>query len=436
MNRIKLILVIGGVLLTLSFAGQALAEGIRAECDGLNGSGKVYVDAALVARNSRIQVIRGLITPPTNEAGNNYLSSGNTLISNEVVGSGTDIALGAGVFYLINGSENGTYVYLRVWNATSPGSGIRYGVSPQMLATGSGQLPRDYVLSNITLNYMANKPPDANLKLYPATNIGYDGATVSWEVLPDGTPPNLAYYEVVNYTLAYSTEASGTFTEISAGSNKFYTFQRLSLLPGVTYYYKVKAMNGFGTSAFSGVKSFTTLGTNFGGTASGLKIHLSGTTVTLTWEGSAGTYEVWSSTSNGPYAKSIATAGKSFGPISVTPTAEMNFQVRVPNGQGAPETVGWLTFILSKEAGGTGVNSVAIPFDTTVSGNSPKIYTASDVATLIGSDFEFIGGWDKVAQTEFAYINGVGGPNFTIRKGEGYQISVKNNKNWTVVGQK
>lgn len=388
-----------------------------------------------LAQNRVVQLIRaagGVIHPP-NASGNP--SGGDVLIDDILIGEGTGTD-GTFVYYVETGIPDGSYVYVRAWDDTTVGSGKQYGASTvKLVGPGDNPPPEDFIVAPFSTTYIADAPPvPTNVQ---ASNVGYDGATITWNLN--------ANYELTGEVMSYGTDTNATNLGIISVSGTSYTFPRLALFPGTTYFVKVRALNYFGSSGWSDPLAswFTTLGTNFGGNAIGLRIQLSGqlpsSSVTLIWLGSAQTYEVWSSDLNGAFAKIDQTSSKSWSNLAyatISATTERSFQIRVPNGQGAPEVVGWQTFNLKKKTGGTGINSISIPFNTGVAGNSPNLYTASDVADSIGSRFDFIGGWNKANQTEFAYLSGGLGTNFPINKGEGYQVSVSSEANWTIVGQK
>jgi hypothetical protein len=424
----KLILsCLGGVVLLLCATAPVFAEGIEAESDN------VLLDASPLAAGSRIQFIRGTRVAPGN-TGPDYLGGSNTLVSTLEIGDGKGGA--AGKFYLLNGSETGAPLYFRIWSAPDPAAGIKYGNSTQMTPSGAGSPPTYYNFASIILNLYAAAPAPPTMT--SSSGIGYDSASVWWTA--SGTTERTSF--TVSWGTAANAEgAPGSPQPVNNPNANGYAFNQ-TLDPGLTYYVKVRANNNFGSSGWSNIISFTTRGTGYGGDATNLKIKLDEISggIAVSWEGTGLSYEVWSADLDGPFtrAATLSSTEKYYGG-NISDSTERYFQVRVVHGQSAPEVVGWYTFNLSKEAGGTGINSFFIPLDTNVSGNYPLLTTASSVEDSVnnqGGTFDFLGGWNRLTQSEYAYLAGSPATDFALNEGEGYQISVSANTSWVVVGQK
>lgn len=113
--------------------------------------------------------------------------------------------------------------------------------------------------------------PDAPSGL-TATAAGTGEINLSWTVVGSAT----------GYKVFRSGSANGTYTEV--GTSTTNSYQNTGLTAATTYYYKVKAVNSSGESAFSAAASATTQATNSGSDSSGsgtVSLPAGGETVTV-----------------------------------------------------------------------------------------------------------------------------------------------------------
>ena len=436
-------------LLAALMAFAAFAEDVSVNFMAEGTSGHIIYDSTGVGGtplpdNCYLQLIKSpdaIINPPGGSAGE--MGGNDTLVTADAVHIGDNSGDVAGTFVkFISNVPSGYYVYVRAWDATSPSGASHFGNS-NMISVILSDPPSvvDFNVNSFATTQLKSAPI---LTSVGASGVDHDDSVVTVNVSPS-TPvasgtPNLSGF-------AYLIEWKKSIQSWPQGSQQYQNSPSLALEGldgGTTYNVKAKAANYFGESGYSETV-FTTEAYPWpiSGNASDLRIELNPSgqpagSVKLTWTGTdANTCEVYATTeASGNYVllATVDIGGPSFTYTHTSPGAERYYKVRAQNGLYAPETVGKYTFDLEKST--TGINSVSMPFDTTIAGNSPRISTAANVAASIGSGFEFIGGWDKANQTEFAYLSGGMGTNFGIQKGEGYQISVSANKSWTIVGQK
>jgi len=397
---------------------------------------------APLAVGSYLQLIRSpdaIKNPPGNLSG---APSGNdVIIETATIGEGSGNVPGTFIKYVEEVTNEG-YVYVRAWNANSPGSATRYGDSNvKQVGVSPPYPPEDFDVAAFATTIMKSAPVIGSVV---ASGVDHDDAYVTVNVgsqykVTSGTSYLSGHSYMLEYKKSFEswTSAATVYSDTSLNSAGF---ALEGLDTGQQYDVRAKAANFFGESASYGTTDFTTVAYpgEVSGYARDLRIHrLGGGSIQLTWEANdTNTCEVYATFEAAGEFVYVATVGVAGGYTYTDPTpgTEKYYRVKAENGLFAPQTVGVYTFSLSKST--TGINSISLPLDTNIPGNSPLVRTASDVDAALGSYFEFIGGWDKATQSEFAYLNGGTGVNFPIRKGEGYQISVSSNTTWVVVGEK
>ena len=140
--------------------------------------------------------------------------------------------------------------------------------------------------------YIPATPPTAPTDAV-AAGAGMERIDISWQ-FPDD--------ELTDYEVYRSTATSGPF-EIVARAETLSATDTIALLPGTTYYYKVKTVNSNGTSEFSNLASASTTADNVPPTAPAdvAMISKTLTNIALTWKASSDNtgvshYEIFSGT--------------------------------------------------------------------------------------------------------------------------------------------
>jgi hypothetical protein len=393
----------------------------------------------------------------------------NTTTFTDVLGGGDPAALA-----LVNGT---TYFYTVIaYDRAVAGppreQGFNYSVvDPAASVTSGTPGVAPAPVTNFTA--VAGGPGQITLSWNNSTSNFFQGVLIRYVTIAD--PTNAA--QMAAWDDLDDRNASGDLTQVTgatlvdwarpasgAGSN---TGERVNitlsadtagapLVQGTTYYFMAFAHNGSGRHA-SGVKASAMPGITPGvGSVSSLRIQidpasgnstLTFTPVTLAADRVIEAYAA--ALPQGPFDADpvIGTDADGDGSIVVSDGAilERYYKVRVSgSGPWSPETVGKIRLGLS-----TGINSVAIPFVTTITGNSPlwTEMTANGLrADLNGTTpaVTYVAGWAG-NQSEYARlysladgsITDVGGQgNFAIDPEIGYQVNVNTARNWWIVGQR
>ncbi|MBU0671447.1 MAG: hypothetical protein KJ732_00295 [Candidatus Margulisbacteria bacterium] len=236
-----------------------------------------------------------------------------------------------------------------------------------------------------------------------------------------------------------------------------------------TYYLRARAYNWFGAGPWSAQIPYTTLGQAAGpGFAPvynlGIQLTETPNTVTLTWSGiENGTDLYQSDRPNQEYA-SLQTNLQGATLADLTPEGTKFLRAipagRTPvgadNGNTPSETVGIYRGTFNKAAVGYGINAFVLPFSQVWGKNNKAIITAKDLIDEIRSQNDnttaitYLGYWDATEQKPkgviLEYDNGsikntsgeYGTENLAqinLARGQGYQISVNDTINFTLVGK-
>jgi|GEM_PF-3471853 len=444
MRRFRALAVTTLFLSVMTFSALAADVSVNFYADG--SSGHIIFDSSGVGNNpladdSYLQLIKSpdaVINPPGGP--NGEMGGNDTLVTTEVVRIGDGTGDVAGTFQkFIERVPQNYYVYVRAWDSSDPSTATHFGNSNMVRVTLTD--PPSAVDFNV------NSFATTQLKLAPIitavtpSGVDHDDAVITVSVNPNtpvasGTSYLSGYAYLIEWKKSFQSWPQNTQYQNSP------SLALEGLDTGMEYDVRAKAANYFGESGYTDTSFSTTAYPGpISGTTSDLRITLlGGGDVQLDWIGQdTNTCEVYTSTSatgEFTYLDEVGGGGPAFTYTHNSPGEERYYRVKAINGLYAPEIVGKYTFTLKKTAT-TGINSISMPLDTTISGNSPNILTALDVAGDC-PNFEFIGGWNKDTQQEFGYLSsGDGDPTFLIKPGIGYQISVStDNTKWSIVGQK
>ncbi|MBI4163144.1 MAG: lamin tail domain-containing protein [Candidatus Aenigmarchaeota archaeon] len=166
-----------------------------------------------------------------------------------------------------------------------------------------------------------------------------------------------------------------------------------------------------------------------------LKAVVSGSNIVLIWNASANAqyYKIYSSSYvGGPYEYAANTTNTTWTDTAAAEAKKKYYMVRSVM-DGAEETntnkVGKFDYMLIKKSGSTGKNWVSLPLATSIT-------KASELATALGTNIDTITRWNPQLQQTEGWINVWGGvgTDFAIKRGEFYEVHVKEATNWTLTG--
>jgi hypothetical protein len=145
--------------------------------------------------------------------------------------------------------------------------------------------------------------------------------------------------QATGYQLLRSSSAGGTYGEVYKGAGTSVTDQGLAA--GVTYYYRVKAFNGYGYSAASDARSGTTLAGAPPAVPTGLVVNNpTSATLDVCWNASPGAtgYELLrSSGATGTYASVYQGASRCVTDAGLAAGTTYYYKVRASNGYGTSD---------------------------------------------------------------------------------------------------
>ncbi|WP_425806420.1 cell wall-binding repeat-containing protein [Desulfitobacterium sp. Sab5] len=204
----------------------------------------------------------------------------------------------------------------------SPGTTYYYKVQA-LNSTGSGGYSD--IIYSTTLSSNETSLIPTNLV---ATSLSSSQVYLTWSIVSNAT----------SYNIYRATSYSGTYTNIGTVNTSNYTDTYLP--SGVTYYYKVQAVNSTGTSAYSDIVSVTTLSSN---SALSIPANVTATTlntnqINLTWDtvSNATYYNIYRSTS---YAGTYSIIGSVYTPYysdnSLTTGITYYYKIQAMNTTGS-----------------------------------------------------------------------------------------------------
>jgi len=282
----------------------------------------------------------------------------------------------------------------------------------------------------------------------PTPTIGDIAISYTGELKPIATIPiNVVttHHEVSTRHIKIWEYPSGSVkVDINCGAS--YSTGAGVLQLNTIYSTEASATNAYGTSGISEPKGFEIKGPTTGAINNlTIKLEENGN-VTLSWQPQdADAFSIYQSTDDGKTWTKIIDPVITGDETKTTTIADspdkVYYQVKAEGGSFADEIVGKISFSLKKVADKTGLNSIALPFDTNgeaVILESKVIMNAQGIAESIGDNFESLGRWNETAQTSAGFTKtdeGFVGINFDVNKNAGYQVSVSEDTNWTIVGQ-
>lgn len=378
--------------------------------------------------------------------------------------------------------RSGSYIRLRAWDGVVAdgnfyGYGYAYGSATENIYLGATtDAPRTETI-DIICDLKAAAPDQPQP---PSPVVSYD-ADFNPQVTVSYNPTTGYKSEICEVPSGAGNAYVYTFYENSDGTGRNWPYASnstsitiTSATPGVppdvrswllavgAHSVKTQARNYFGPGSESNPSDYTVRSAVIAGQVTNLGIQLitynttnNEATVRLTWNatGGASRFKIWTSTSglaqtefSDPGLATVSGAGPDFdsGDIAITEPI-VYFQV-LPEGVSptvaSRQVAGKFTWLLRKPS--TGINSIAFPFTRNWSQpaganvDDTLLERADNVRSTM-PNFEFIGRWDEVNQTDVGYISPTltPGTNFYLIPGEGYQVSVNaDNKYWTIVGVK
>ena len=169
--------------------------------------------------------------------------------------------------------------------------------------------------------------------------------------------------------------------------------------------------------------------------------------VTINWTGTPGTFEVFSDANPTGSFSSLEASDlhtTSWTDFNAPSAPQKYYQVRITGGGARSRVVGKYTYNFVRPSIGTSVNSFSLPFSINVPGNSPIYVKADDLISAISaSKVEYLSYWNETTQSGEGRVvidpanHGTWlGPNFDLSQGLGYQISMKEDRQFVIVGSK
>lgn len=122
-----------------------------------------------------------------------------------------------------------------------------YNTAADSYKSSSSEIEGHKWVNKITFTFEGAAVPPATPSGLTASNVGVTTASLAWNSVSD----------VTSYKLYHSTTADGVYSELASPATNSYNWSGLTA--NTTYYVKVAAVNGAGSSALSDPISFTTL---------------------------------------------------------------------------------------------------------------------------------------------------------------------------------
>ncbi|NLI92399.1 MAG: hypothetical protein GX434_09430, partial [Peptococcaceae bacterium] len=237
---------------------------------------------------------------------------------------------------------------------------------------GSGVIPNSVLTSISATNSSTALTAPSNLT---ATVLSASQISLSWSSVSSAT----------TYYIYRSTSYSGTYSLVTSSSSTGYTDSGLSSY--TTYYYKVMAVNGSGTSDYSSVAYATTSNTGYPSVPTGLSATALGTDqIYLTWGSAslAAYYYVYKSTSySGTYYLVTSTSSTSYTETGLSTYTTYYYKIMAVNSTGSSD----YSSIVSA---------------TTTTGSVPTAPTNLSISS-VGSN-QLTLSWDAVSSASCYYV--------------------------------
>jgi Zn-dependent metalloprotease/N-acetylneuraminic acid mutarotase/fibronectin type 3 domain-containing protein len=297
-------------------------------------------------------------------------------------------AVGYGSYLYVCGSDDTTLTTCEKYdprtNSWSPFDSFGTGRESFAMAEANGKL---YAEGGYNDDYLAVNeenaaiPPSMPTHVAASEGVYTDKVRVSWDTLPGAT-----YYEVYR---AENSSSTKSLVESPAAS----PYADTGTPPGVTYYYWVKACNGFGCSDYSADDTgWRNLTAPIGVTASDGAFS---DKVQITWTAAAGatSYQVFRATSAGGIKSLLASAAASpYKDTSATAGISYFFWVKACRltrcSDYSANDTGWRNLISVTASDGIYIDKVQITWTNVTGATSYRVYraaSASGAKTLLGS---------------------------------------------------
>ena len=253
-------------------------------------------------------------------------------------------------------SASGSYTFIKSTSSTyysdsSVSSGVTYYYKVSAVNSAGESSQSSYVSARIDGTTAPNTPSGLS------ASASSSSISLSWNSVSGAE----------SYKIYRSTSVSGSYTFIKSTSSTYYSDSSVS--SGVTYYYKVSAVNSAGESSQSSYVSARIDGTTAPNTPSGLSASASSSSISLSWNSVSGaeSYKIYRSTSvSGSYTFIKSTSSTYYSDSSVSSGVTYYYKVSAVNSAGESSQS---SYVSAKISGGS-TNYEPCPPTVSCSGTS------------------------------------------------------------------